>query len=106
MPAQPSLPTGGVTRHAASTSTRPPQNASPRVVYRKDDEVARGLAERTVALAPAGAGLRAAGLDAAEFAAAVTGGLEQGLCRWTSAPITRTVSRRVHGSPPEHGSSR
>jgi hypothetical protein len=73
-----------------STSTRPTQNASPRVVYRKEDEVAGSLAERTVALAPAGSGLRAVGLDAAEFAAAVTGGLERayvvGLPRQSLAP--------------------
>lgn len=48
---------------------------SSRVVYRTDDEAARDLAERIVALAPTG--LRAAGLDPAEFAAAVRGGSER-----------------------------
>lgn len=73
-----------------ATSSQHPGNASSRVVYRKDDEVARGLAERTVALASSSAGLRAAGLDAAEFATAVRGGTERayivGLPRQSLAP--------------------
>ena len=48
------------------------------IVYRKDDEVARGLAERIVALASTGAGLRAVGLDAAEFDTSVRGGSDRG----------------------------
>jgi hypothetical protein len=70
------------TLHSGSTSSR--------VVYRKDDEVARGLAERIVALASTSAGLRAVGLDAAEFATAVRGGSERayviGLPRQSLAP--------------------
>jgi hypothetical protein len=60
-----------------AASTPRPGNASSRVVYRKDDHVARGLAERIVALAPAGTGLRAVGLDTDELAAAVRGGTER-----------------------------
>jgi hypothetical protein len=73
-----------------STSAPSPQNASARVVYRKDDEVARSLAERTIALAPAGAGLRAVGLDGTEFATAIRDGLERayiiGLPRQSLSP--------------------
>jgi hypothetical protein len=58
-------------------STLRPGNASSRVVYRKDDEVARGLAERIVALASTATGLRAVGLDAAAFATAVRGNAER-----------------------------
>jgi hypothetical protein len=49
---------------------------SDRVVYRKDDEVARGLAERIVAVGPAGMTLRATGLDPAAFEAALRLGSE------------------------------
>ena len=42
-----------------------------RIVYPLDDEVARGLAERLVALAGTGSSLRAAALDPAELAAAL-----------------------------------
>jgi hypothetical protein len=42
-----------------------------RIVYPRDDEVARALAERLVALAGAGSSLRAAALDPAELAAAL-----------------------------------
>jgi hypothetical protein len=73
-----------------STSSLHPGNASSRVVYRTDDEVARGLAERIVALAPAGAGLRAVALDAAAFETSVRGGTERayvvGLPRQSLAP--------------------
>jgi hypothetical protein len=72
------------------TSPLPTKKASSRIVYRKDDEVARSLAERIVALASAGAGLRAMGLDAAEFTTAVNAGLERayiiGLPRQSLAP--------------------
>jgi hypothetical protein len=51
---------------------------SSRIVYRKNDEVARGLTERIVALASATAGLRAVGLDTAEFAAALRNGSSRG----------------------------
>lgn len=74
----------------SSPPTLPTQNASSRVVYRKDDEVARGLAGRIVALAPSGAGLRATGLDPAEFASVVKRGSERayviGLPRQSLAP--------------------
>jgi extracellular solute-binding protein (family 5) len=52
--------------------------ASPRIVYPADDEVARGLAERLVALARGGPQLRAAGLTAEELAASLGGGGERG----------------------------
>jgi hypothetical protein len=64
--------------------------ASSRVIYRKDDEVARGLAERVVALASPSTGLRAVGLEAAQFDAAVRGGTERayviGVPRQSLAP--------------------
>ena len=44
---------------------------SPRIVYPRDDKVARGLAERIVALTRDAVQLRSAGLDPAEFAAAI-----------------------------------
>ena len=51
--------------------------ASRRLVYPQGDSTARGLAERVVALVPASTGLRAAGLDTAEFAKAVRDGTER-----------------------------
>jgi hypothetical protein len=48
-----------------------------RIVYPREDEVARGLAERLVALAGTGASLRAAALDPAELAAALRDGTER-----------------------------
>ena len=45
-----------------------------RIAYVRGDEVARGLAERIVALAGSGTGLRAAALEPAEFAAALRAG--------------------------------
>lgn len=60
------------------------------LVYPQDDEVARALAQRVVALAPASAGLRALGLDAPAFADAVRRGTERayivGLPRQSLAP--------------------
>ncbi len=60
------------------------------LVYPQDDEVARALAQRVVALAPASAGLRALGLDATAFADAVRHGTERayivGLQRQSLAP--------------------
>jgi hypothetical protein len=71
-------------------SSRPAGSPSSRVAYRQDDEVAQGLAERIVALAPTAEGLRAAGLDAEAFAAAVRGGADRayiiGLPRKSLAP--------------------
>ena len=49
----------------------PTRNRSLRIVYSRDDEVARGLAERAVALARASAGLRAVGLEEKELALAI-----------------------------------
>jgi hypothetical protein len=54
-----------------------PRARSSRVVYVDGDDVARGLAERIVALASAGAGLRTAVLQPAEFAASLKGGLDR-----------------------------
>lgn len=51
-------------------------NAS-RIVYPRGDEVARGLAERLVALAGSGSALRAAALEPAELAAALGDGTER-----------------------------
>ena len=73
-----------------ATSTLHSGSPPSRVVYRKDDEVARGLAERIVALASSGAGLRAVGLEGAELATAIRGGTERayviGLPRQSLAP--------------------
>jgi hypothetical protein len=60
------------------------------LVYRADDEVARGLAQRIVALAPAGSGLRARGLAPADFELAIRRGIERayivGVPRQSLAP--------------------
>ncbi len=67
-----------------------PPPISPRIVYPRDDEVARGLAERIVALTRDTVPLRSAGLDPAEFAAAVRNqrdrGYVLGLSRQVAAP--------------------
>ena len=72
----------GAAGGAASTSSR--------VVYIRGDEVARGLAERVVALAGSGAGLRSAALGPAEMAALLRTGSERayvvGLPRQTLNP--------------------
>jgi hypothetical protein len=66
-----------------------PPPISPRIVYPRDDKVAQGLAERIVALTRA-VQLRSAGLDPAEFAAAVRNqhdwGYVLGLPRQVPAP--------------------
>jgi hypothetical protein len=84
-------------------AAREPNRASSRVIYRKDDEVARGLAERVVALASATTGLRAVGLDAAPFDAAVRGGTERayviGLPRQSLAPC-RDAAMLPRGASP------
>jgi hypothetical protein len=87
---------GGLEGCEASSTMRP-GNTSTRVAYRKDDEVARGLAERIVALASPSAGLRIVGLDAASFAEAVRSGTDPayviGLPRQSLAPCRdRTMS--------------
>jgi hypothetical protein len=72
------------------TSNPPPKSISGRVVYPADDEVARGLAERLVALADPAARLQAAGLAASEFATALLAGTERayilGVPRQSLAP--------------------
>lgn len=50
---------------------------SQRVVYVRGDEVARGLAERIVALGSSGAGLRTAALMPTEFRASLSSGVER-----------------------------
>jgi hypothetical protein len=61
-----------------------------RVVYLRGDEVARGLAERIVALSGAGTGLRAAALERMEFATQLRNGSDRAyvvpLPRQTLAP--------------------
>ena len=60
-------------RHCPSTqlSYVVPPPISPRIVYSRDDNVARGLAERIVALTRDSVPLRSVGLDRAELAAAL-----------------------------------
>lgn len=71
-------------------TTPSPKSRTSRVVYREDDEVARGLAERLVALADPAAGLQAQGVEAAEFSARLGAGTERayilGLPRQSVAP--------------------
>jgi hypothetical protein len=71
-------------------STARPRHQSSRVVYPRGDEVARGLAERIVALMGAGRELRTAALEPAEFEAALRDGSERAyvvvLPRQTLAP--------------------
>ena len=67
-----------------------PPTISPRIVYRRDDKVGRGLAERIVALTRDTIQLRTAGLDPAEFAAALSNQHDRGyvldLPRQAAAP--------------------
>lgn len=102
-------------------SPAPPAATSSRVVYRKDDEVARGLAERIVALAPTNHRLRAVGLEPSGFTRAVQDGSDRayviGLPRQSLAPCrdasmwpegarllplidTRAYAIVRHGAPP------
>jgi hypothetical protein len=73
-----------------SGATRTFAGSGTNLVYARDDEVARGLAQRIVALAPAGSGLRARGLPPAEFEAAIRRGTERayivGVPRHSLAP--------------------
>ncbi|HZA97433.1 MAG TPA: hypothetical protein VE399_01560, partial [Gemmatimonadales bacterium] len=62
---------------ALQTSAPPAPTTTNRIVYVRGDEVARGLADRLVALAGSGEGLRAAGLDAAQLALALDEGSER-----------------------------
>jgi hypothetical protein len=59
------------------TSATTATTTTNRIVYLRGDEVARGLADRLVALAEPGAGLRAAGLDQAQLSAALREGSER-----------------------------
>jgi hypothetical protein len=74
----------------SAPATPGPASTAARVIYRKDDEVARGLAERVVALASASTGLRAVGLTATPFNEAIRSGTERayviGLPRRSLAP--------------------
>jgi hypothetical protein len=54
-----------------------PTATSSRIVYLRGDEVSRGLAERMVALAGSGTGLRAAALEPSEFARLLRTGSER-----------------------------
>jgi hypothetical protein len=58
------------------TSRINPGTPSTRVLYSKDDDVSRRLAERIVALAHSGSGLRAVGLESSAFAKAMGSGSE------------------------------
>jgi len=69
---------------------------SSRVVYTRGDEVARGLAERAVAVAGSGTGLRTEALEPAEFIALLRSGAERAfvvaLPRQTLAPCREAVA--------------
>jgi hypothetical protein len=73
-----------------------PPPISPRIVYPRDDKVARGLAERIVALTRDTVPLRSAGLNPAEFAAAVRDqhdrGYVLGLPRQVPAPCHESAA--------------
>jgi hypothetical protein len=82
---------------ACSTRTAlEPTAASSRVVYIRGDEVARGLAERIVALAGSGTGLRAAALEPADFATMLRTGSDRAyvmaLPRRTLAPCRESAA--------------
>jgi hypothetical protein len=64
------------------TSTSAATTTTNRIVYPRGDEVARGLADRLVALAGHGEGLRAADLDQAQLAAALHDGSERAYVVW------------------------
>lgn len=68
---------------------------APRIVYPREDQVAKGLAERIVALAGDPA-LKAAGLTAAAFARALQGGSDRGyvlaLPREVAAPCSHSAA--------------
>ena len=72
-----------------------PSATSSRVGYIRGDEVARGLAERIVALAGPGTGLRAAALEPAEFARLLRAGSDRAyvvaLQRHTLAPCRESA---------------
>jgi hypothetical protein len=72
------------------------RSTSSRVAYIRGDEVARGLAERVVALARSGIGLRTVALEPAEFIALLRTGSERGyvvaLPRQTLAPCRESAA--------------
>jgi hypothetical protein len=72
-----------------------PTSTSSRVVYIRGDEVARGLAERIVALAGSGNGLRAAALEPTDFATMLGTGSDRAyviaLPRHTLAPCRESA---------------
>ena len=73
-----------------------PTSTSSRVVYIRRDEVARGLAERIVALAGSSTALRAAALEPADFAALLRSGSDRAyvvaLPRHTLAPCRESAA--------------
>jgi hypothetical protein len=84
--------------HCAANQTAPAVSHSSRVVYPGDDVVARGLAERVVALAD-DPELRTAPLDRSEFRTA----LQEGSERAYVIPVPRRTMnpcREVRGWPP------
>jgi hypothetical protein len=89
-PAEPPYWWGDLQSCSLAPPTRQLNAAASRVIYPKDDAVARGLAERVVALASASTGLRALGVEAAQFSRAVRDGTERayviGLPRQSLAP--------------------
>ena len=64
-----------------------PPTLSPRIVYPRDDGVARGLAERIVALSRDSVPLKTAGLSAAEFAIALRGQADRGYVMSFPRPV-------------------
>ena len=77
-PAEPPFWWDSLSTCSGATDSEEPHLTTSRIVYSRDDEAARGLAERLVALAGTGASLRAAALEPAEFAAALRDGTERG----------------------------
>jgi len=78
-PAEPPFWWDSLAGCAGGTDSEGQQLTASRLVYPREDEVARGLAERLVALAGTGTSLRAAGLGPAELSAALRDGTERGL---------------------------
>jgi hypothetical protein len=78
-PAEPPFWWDSLSACPAATDSGEQHLTASRIVYSRDDEVARGLAERLVALAGAGTSLRAAALEPAELAAALRNGTERAL---------------------------
>jgi hypothetical protein len=89
-PAEPPYWWGDLQSCTLAPPTGQPNGTVSRVIYRKDDDAARNLAERVVALASPNTGFRAVGLEAAQFSQAVRDGTERayviGLPRQSLAP--------------------